>query len=143
MRNLETLERLFAVYQPALVHGGMPSEVGQPNAPRVREKELERFRHDDACGVLLANPAAMSEGISLHHVCHDAIYLDRTFNAGQFLQSVDRIHRLGLDPASRPRSTSLSRRDTIDRWSAPASSEGTNLGTMLDDPGSRDDGAAR
>ena len=25
-----------------------------------------------------------------------AIYLDRTFNAGHFLQSQDRIHRLGL-----------------------------------------------
>jgi hypothetical protein len=46
--------------------------------------------------VLLANPAAMSEGVSLHEVCHEAIYVDRTFNAGQYLQSIDRIHRLGL-----------------------------------------------
>ena len=46
--------------------------------------------------MLVANPAACSEAISLHTVCHHAIYVDRTFNAAQYLQSVDRIHRLGL-----------------------------------------------
>jgi hypothetical protein len=47
----------------------------------------------------VANPAACAEGISLHRVCHNAIYVDRSFNAAHYLQSVDRIHRLGLDPA--------------------------------------------
>jgi hypothetical protein len=42
------------------------------------------------------DPAAASEAISLHTVCHHAIYLDRTFNAAHYLQSEDRIHRLGL-----------------------------------------------
>lgn len=45
---------------------------------------------------MIANPQACGEGISLHKVCHFAIYLDRTFNAAHYLQSVDRIHRLGL-----------------------------------------------
>jgi len=48
--------------------------------------------------VLVANPAAGGEGISLHHVCHHAIYVDRSFNPAHYLQSVDRIHRLGLPP---------------------------------------------
>ncbi|HEX8455262.1 MAG TPA: hypothetical protein VF647_24505, partial [Longimicrobium sp.] len=48
------------------------------------------------CWVMIANPAACSEGISLHTVCHDAIYVDRSYNAAHYLQSVDRIHRLGL-----------------------------------------------
>ena len=34
--------------------------------------------------------------ISLHKICHDAIYLDRTFDCGQYLQSLDRLHRIGL-----------------------------------------------
>ena len=46
--------------------------------------------------VLVANPAAASEGISLHKVCQYAIYVDRSFNAAHYLQSEDRIHRLGL-----------------------------------------------
>jgi hypothetical protein len=51
--------------------------------------------------VLVANPAAAAEGISLHTVCHHALYLDRTFNAAHYLQSEDRIHRLGLPPHQR------------------------------------------
>lgn len=52
--------------------------------------------------VLVANPAAASEGISLHRVCQYAIYLDRSFNAAHYLQSEDRIHRLGLRPDQVP-----------------------------------------
>ena len=44
--------------------------------------------------VLIANPAAAAESISLHKQCNYALYLDRSYNAGQFLQSQDRIHRL-------------------------------------------------
>lgn len=136
VRNLETLERHLAAYNPAVVHGGIPSEITQPNAERVREQEIARFRTDDACGVLLANPAAMSEGISLHQVCHDAIYLDRTFNAGQFLQSVDRIHRLGLDPDVDTTIYFLLTLDTIDETvDRRVERKARNLGTMLDDPG--------
>ena len=47
---------------------------------------------------MVANPAAASEGVSLHRICHYAIYLDRTFNAAHYLQSEDRIHRFGLPP---------------------------------------------
>jgi hypothetical protein len=45
--------------------------------------------------VLVANYAACAEGISLHKACHNAIYVDRTFQAELYLQSEDRIHRLG------------------------------------------------
>jgi hypothetical protein len=44
----------------------------------------------------VTNPASCSESISLHHSCHNAIYLDRTYDSALFLQSIDRIHRLGL-----------------------------------------------
>jgi hypothetical protein len=45
---------------------------------------------------MIANPAAAGEGISLHQVCHEAIYLDRSYVSTHYLQSIDRIHRLGL-----------------------------------------------
>jgi hypothetical protein len=48
--------------------------------------------------VLVTNPASCSESISLHSSCHNAIYLDRTYDCALFLQSIDRIHRLGLPP---------------------------------------------
>lgn len=63
----------------------------------TREAKIRRFHEDERAMVLVANPAACSEGISLHTVCHHAIYLDRNYNAAQFLQSQDRIHRLGIE----------------------------------------------
>ena len=63
--------------------------------------EFVVFTMIPTCRVMIANPAAAGEGISLHRACQYAIYLDRTFNAAHFLQSVDRIHRLGSDRPSR------------------------------------------
>jgi SNF2 family DNA or RNA helicase len=45
----------------------------------------------------------LSESVSLHinenkkRVCSHAIYLDRNYNAAQYVQSMDRIHRVGMD----------------------------------------------
>lgn len=112
--NLLDLEKQLASLEPAIVYGGIPSADGAPVGVRTRERELERFRRDPNCKVLLANPAALAEGVSLHMECHDAIYLDRTFNAGQYLQSLDRIHRLGLPPDTITTFTIFSTKGTID-----------------------------
>jgi SNF2-related domain/Helicase conserved C-terminal domain len=111
--SLRDLQRVLAPFDPALIYGAVPSGE-ELEGVATREGELRRFREDGRCMVLLANPAAMSEGVSLHHVCHDAIYLDRTFNAGQYLQSIDRIHRLGLEPGTDTRITFLVSAGTID-----------------------------
>ena len=44
---------------------------------------------------LVAIPQACSESISLHKACHNAIYYDMNYNTSEFLQSLDRIHRVG------------------------------------------------
>ncbi|WGL52143.1 DEAD/DEAH box helicase [Nocardioides sp. BP30] len=134
--NLLALEQQLAALQPAVVYGGIPSAEDAEPGVRTRERELARFREDPKCQVLLANPAAMAEGVSLHHVCHDAVYLDRTFNAGQYLQSLDRIHRLGLDPETETRIYLLSSAGTIDeRIASRLRGKVQRLGQMLDDPG--------
>lgn len=109
--NLRDLENQLSGLEPAIVYGGVPTDE---RAPRSRDREVARFKSDPGCLVLLANPAAMSEGVSLHQECHDAVYLDRTFNAGQYLQSLDRIHRLGLAPDTETRVTVLVSEATID-----------------------------
>ena len=45
--------------------------------------------------VLVANPGACAESISLHKTCFDAIYYDLSYNCAEYLQSLDRIHRVG------------------------------------------------
>ena len=97
--TIDRLERYLESFNPAVIHGGIGS--GSVDDPETREGQIARFHNDPSCGVLIANPAACSEGISLHKVCHNAIYLDRSYNAAHFLQSMDRIHRLGMDPSAR------------------------------------------
>ena len=75
-----------------------PPGNGHPQELETRESIISRFLGRVGPAVLVTNPASCSESISLHHSCHNAIYLDRTYDAALFLQSVDRIHRLGLSP---------------------------------------------
>jgi SNF2 family DNA or RNA helicase len=125
VRSLTTLERLLAPYSPASVYGGTEN----------REEEIQRFRNDPACMVLISNPATLGEGISLHQVCHDAVYVDRDFMAGRYLQSLDRIHRLGLPPGTETRVTVLAARGTLDEVVAMRLEEKLEfMGRILDDP---------
>lgn len=135
VRNLDNLAAAeLAPHRPAVVHGGVPSSSDEAD-PRSREAAIRRFRNDPGCMVLLANPAAMSEGISLHRDCHDAVYLDRTFNAGQYLQSIDRIHRIGLPQDTETRITILESIGTIDEGvSQRVAQKAERLSVMLTDP---------
>lgn len=63
-----------------------------------RERIINAFANpnNNEFMVVIANPHAVGESISLHKGCHNAIYLERGFNAGTYMQSKDRIHRVGL-----------------------------------------------
>jgi hypothetical protein len=136
VRNIRALTHELREFNPAVVHGGVPPEDSAGPGSLTREAELERFRNDPNCSVLLANPAAAGEGISLHHWCHHAIYLDRTFNAGHFLQSQDRIHRLGLDPGVETKFTLLISEGSIDAVVNDRLRDKVRaLAELMDDPG--------
>ena len=92
--TLHELERMLADLNPVTLYGAVPN--GDENDLTTREGRLRRFHQDPACMAMIANPAAAGEGISLHTVCHDAIYVDRSYVSTHYLQSIDRIHRLGL-----------------------------------------------
>ena len=92
--TIEQMRYLLADLNPAVVYGAVPS--GDSIDPDSREGQIARFHDDPTCMTLIANPAAVAEGINLHRVCHDAIYLDRSYNTTHYVQSIDRIHRLGL-----------------------------------------------
>lgn len=136
VRNLRALSRELGQYNPAVIHGGIAPMDSAPPGSITREAELERFRNDPSCVVLLANPAAAGEGISLHHWCHHAIYLDRTFNAGHFLQSQDRIHRLGLAADVETRFTVLMSEGSVDSVVNDRLRDKVEaLATLMNDPG--------
>lgn len=81
----------------------------------TREKIVRAFQ-DDNCPfkVIIANPFAVAESISLHKACHNAIYLERSFNAAHFVQSKDRIHRYGLKEGTKTNYYYILSEDSID-----------------------------
>lgn len=86
------------------LYGAVPIEkegIKDDNEDQVitREKIVREFQMPDCpYKVIIANPFAVAESISLHKSCHNAIYIERSFNAAHFMQSKDRIHRYGLVP---------------------------------------------
>lgn len=132
--NIKVLElQVLTKYNPVAVYGEIKNMRNEKDL-KSRQYALNKFREDPNCKVLIANPATLGEGISLHNVCHDAIYLERTFNAGEYLQSVDRIHRLGLADEIETNLTFLKSQGTIDEIvETRLKMKVTNLGLMLDD----------
>ena len=81
----------------------------------TREKIVKAFQNPDCpFKVIIANPFAVAESISLHKACHNAIYIERSFNAAHFVQSKDRIHRYGLKPGTMTNYYYVLSQDTID-----------------------------
>lgn len=71
----------------ACIYGAVSMEERQVILSAFRKGELD---------FLITNPHTLAESVSLHTVCHDAIYFEYSYNLVHLLQSKDRIHRLGL-----------------------------------------------
>lgn len=83
------------VYQD-LRSKGIKAEVIYGSTPQAeRDNIIDRFKKREI-EILITNPHTLAESVSLHKTCHDAIYLEYSFNLTHMLQSRDRIHRLGL-----------------------------------------------
>jgi SNF2 family DNA or RNA helicase len=78
------------------IYGKTPIEQTSIPDELTREQIRDEFVDDDSgLDILIANPAACAESISLHKTCRNAIYYDLSYNCAQYLQSLDRIHRVG------------------------------------------------
>jgi len=134
IQNIHTLAGLLKDFEPVVLYGDVGT--GDDEDPDTREGRIRQFHRDDTCRVMVANPAACGEGISLHMVCHHAIYVDRTFNAAHYLQSIDRIHRLGLAPTQETRVSILEATNTVDaRIASRLKSKIDVMSAILNDPG--------
>jgi hypothetical protein len=85
-----------------VLYGAIPVEkegISDDSEEQIitRERIVKEFQTSNCpYNVIIANPFAVAESISLHKACHNAIYIERSFNAAHFVQSKDRIHRYGL-----------------------------------------------
>lgn len=80
-----------------LIYGATPLEKSYSASDDLSRERIIRDFVDEESGIdiLVANPAACAESISLHKTCSNAIYYDLSYNCAQYLQSLDRIHRVG------------------------------------------------
>lgn len=84
--NVRELKSRYSEYKARTLFGEM--------AIIEREEVISKFLSDDSYKVLVANPSAAKEGLTLTSA-NNAIYLDRSFKMDDYLQSQDRIHRIG------------------------------------------------
>ncbi len=100
------------------LYGATPvekDEISEDEEILTREKIVKAFQSPDCpFKVIIANPFAVAESISLHKACHNAIYIERSFNAAHFVQSKDRIHRYGLMPGTITNYYYILSRNTVD-----------------------------
>ena len=103
--NLRVFENeIFAGENPIIISGDVPKDPppGYAGTTSPRDDLINEFKNSKDARVLIATPSTLSEAVSLHknilekRVCSHAIYLDRNFNGAQFMQSMDRIHRIGM-----------------------------------------------
>jgi len=96
---------------------GFPSKLLIGEVEQInRESIIEKFNNPENSefNIIIANPFSVSESISLHKGCHDAIYLERDYNCSSFLQSKDRIHRYGLPPEQNTDYYYILAKDSVD-----------------------------
>ena len=85
VENVLLLKNRLRALHPLIIHGGIPVAD--------RAQKVAKFQTEDKNKVLIANPAAAREGLTLTRANH-AVYVDRNFNLADYLQSQDRIHRI-------------------------------------------------
>jgi SWI/SNF-related matrix-associated actin-dependent regulator of chromatin subfamily A-like protein 1 len=86
-RNIEELLKRYNDLPSAAYHGDI-SQVDRANIVKTFQQDNNDLQ------ILYAIPAAGGVGITLTKA-QTAVYLDKTWNAEHWLQSIDRIHRIG------------------------------------------------
>lgn len=86
--NIRELRRRYKEAGALMLFGEMTIEE--------RNTAVDRFMKSPRNKVLVANPAAAKEGLTLTSA-NNAIYIDRNFKMDDYVQSQDRIHRIGQE----------------------------------------------
>ena len=109
--------QLLADLKPIVINGNTPKEI---NEPENRDELINEFKNSTEPKILITSAASLGESVSLHKnskeqkVCNHAIYLDRNFNGAHYMQSMDRIHRIGMDKSTKVEYHIIIAKNTID-----------------------------
>jgi len=104
-KNVRALRRRYKDLGALMLFGEIPIEE--------RNNVVVKFMSMSKHKILIANPAAAKEGLTLTSA-NNAIYLDRNFKMDDYLQSQDRIHR--ISQTKKCNIIKLIARNTIDEY---------------------------
>jgi SWI/SNF-related matrix-associated actin-dependent regulator of chromatin subfamily A-like protein 1 len=104
-KNIRTLKNRYKDFGALMIFGEIAIED--------RDIAINKFMNNPENKVLIANPSAAKEGLTLT-AANNAIYLDRNFKMDDYLQSQDRIHRISQQ--KKCNIIKLIARDTIDEY---------------------------
>lgn len=91
--TVDRLAKRYKKYNPIVLHGQIPIPKGE-DLVKFRFDQIEKFKNEDECHMLIANPAVMSEAINITQ-CIDVIYFCRDWSVTTWLQSYRRFVRGG------------------------------------------------
>lgn len=120
IKNIESLSEYLKSngIECRILYGATPvasEDMSEEAYAETREAIVKEFhKADSPYRVIIANPFAVAESISLHKACHNAIYLERSFNCAHYMQSKDRIHRYGLPQGTKTNYYYILSEDSVD-----------------------------
>lgn len=97
---IDSIKRLHKYLESCGLKGGYvigeTKKKSKTNNDVTRENIINSFKNSEL-DYIISNPVVLGESISLHKVCHNAIYFEQWYAAAPYVQSRDRIHRVWLD----------------------------------------------
>lgn len=108
VQNMDTLKNMLSKK-----YSGKIEIINGTVSGEDRQVAINNFKNGNSM-VMIANPATLAESISLHKCCQNAIYVNRNYNAAQFIQSKDRIHRINMPKGKTANYFFLINEDTVD-----------------------------
>ncbi len=73
-------------------------EYGSEANEISRSTKVNIFKDENSeVDYLITNPKILGESVSLHKICHDSLYFEKSWELAPYAQSRDRIHRVWLD----------------------------------------------
>ena len=109
------LKTIDLIYEELLVNNiNVEKIIGETDLDDRKHIKIQFNDKNSNLDAIVATPQSCSESISLHKACTNAIYYDLSYNAAEFLQSLDRIHRVGGSEFKSVEYDFLQYRQTVD-----------------------------
>jgi SNF2 family DNA or RNA helicase len=85
-RTTKFLSEYYEQYNPAVLYSDTKGSVSA---------QADKFKHDDTCRMLIAQPLSGGVGLNFQEVCAYVIFVEPLSVPGTFKQSSERVHRPG------------------------------------------------